>query len=402
MTNTIALRSRGGRALTLAFLAAIIEGFDLQAAGVAVPKLVPAFGLTPPQIGLFLSSATFGLIFGALSGGWIADRWGRRTGLVLSLLTFGIFSVATIFATSFDQLLVLRILTGVGLGGALPNLINIAAESVEPGRRGWAVSIMYAGVPLGGAIASGVATLGLHGDDWHSIFLVGGLMPLLLAPFVQVMLPPLAVVRQKASAATVRLRTLFQPQTLVGTLLLWLSFFLGLMVVYVLLNWMPQLLVARGLTKNEASLVQLLFNVGGVAGSLIGGRIFDSPRPVIPVLLAFAASAAALIMLGILPAELVLMLVGGVLVGGAILCMQAILYATAPQCYPFEIRGTGVGIAIAVGRLGSIAGPLFTGFLVAAGATPTQVMFALVPLTVLTGTFTVVLLFRRTRRPAFA
>ncbi|WP_377296500.1 3-(3-hydroxy-phenyl)propionate transporter MhpT [Rhizobium sp. SGZ-381] len=398
MTKTVALHAGGGRALALAFLAAVIEGFDLQAAGVAVPKLVPAFGLTPPQIGLFLSAATFGLIFGALSGGWIADRWGRRAGLVLSLLVFGIFSVATIFATSFEQLLVLRILTGVGLGGAFPNLINIAAESVEPGRRGWAVSVMYAGVPLGGAIASGIAALGLHGGDWHMIFLVGGLMPLILAPFVQLLLPPLAVVRQKAAVATGRLAKLFAPETLVATLLLWLAFFLGLMVVYVLLNWMPQLLVARGLEKSEASLVQLLFNVGGVFGSLIGGRIFDSPRPAVPVLLAFAASAAALVMLGVLPAALALMLVGGALVGAAILCMQAILYATAPQCYPFEIRGTGVGLAVAVGRLGSIAGPLFTGWLVAAGATPSGVMFALVPLTVLTGVFTVGLLFRRTRR----
>ncbi|SIQ18558.1 MFS transporter, AAHS family, 3-hydroxyphenylpropionic acid transporter [Rhizobium sp. RU35A] len=402
MTKTAALRTSGGRALVLAFLAAVIEGFDLQAAGVAVPKLAPAFGLTPPQIGLFLSSATFGLIFGSLSGGWIADTWGRRAGLVLSLLTFGVFSVATVFATSFEQLLVLRILTGVGLGGALPNLINIAAESVEPRRRGWAVSIMYAGVPLGGAIASGVATLGLHGGDWHMIFLVGGLMPLVLAPFVQLLLPPLAVARQKVSSATGGFAKLVAPESLVGTLFLWLAFFLGLMVVYVLLNWMPQLLVARGLEKSEASLVQLMFNVGGVAGSLIGGRIFDSARPIGPVLLAFAASAAALIMLGILPVALALMLVGGALVGAAILCMQAILYATAPQCYPFEVRGTGVGIAVAVGRLGSIAGPLFTGLLVARGATPTDVMFSLVPLTVLTGVFTVVLLFRRSRREAFA
>lgn len=174
MFMQIQLRPGGGRALALAFLAAVIEGFDLQAAGVAVPKLAPAFALSPQQIGAFLSSATIGLILGALAGGRIADVWGRRTGLVLSLITFGFFSVMTIFVSTYEQLLILRFLTGVGLGGAFPNMLNIAAESVEQNARGRAVAVVYAGVPLGGAVASGVSMLGLHGGDWHTIFLVGG------------------------------------------------------------------------------------------------------------------------------------------------------------------------------------------------------------------------------------
>ncbi len=389
------LRQGGGRALTLAFLAAVIEGFDLQAAGVAVPKLAPAFGLTPQQIGVFFSSATFGLIFGALAGGRIADAWGRRTGLVLSLLTFGVFSAATALVSTYEQLLIMRFLTGVGLGGALPNLVNIAAESVDPSRRGRAVAIMYAGVPLGGAIASGVAMLGLHGDDWHTIFLVGGIMPIVLAPFVQTMLPPLAVIRSKARSTGEALSAVFAPGTMVRTIALWVSFFLGLLVVYLLLNWMPQLLVSRGLERNDASLVQILFNVGGIVGSLIGGRMLDRSRPNMPVALSFAAAAAALLMLGLLPADVGLMLIGGALVGAAILCMQAILYGAAPQCYAFEIRGTGVGLAVAIGRLGSIAGPLLAGFLVARGSTPSDVMFALVPITILAGLATLLLLARR-------
>lgn len=394
------LRAGGGRALTLAFLAAVIEGFDLQAAGVAAPKLAPVFGLTPPQIGLFFSSATFGLILGALAGGRVADAWGRRAGLVLSLLTFGVFSVATAFASTYEQLLVLRFLTGVGLGGALPNLVNIAAEAVDPSRRGRAVSIMYAGVPLGGAVASGVAMLGLHGGDWHTIFLVGGIMPIVLAPFVHTMLPPLAVIKGEARSAAAAVSAVFSRGTFVRTLALWVSFFLGLLVVYLLLNWMPQLLVARGLERNDASLVQLLFNVGGIAGSLIGGRMLDRSRPGLPVALSFAAAAAALLMLGLLPANVGLMLIGGTLVGAAILCMQAILYGVAPQCYSFEIRGTGVGLAVAIGRLGSIAGPLYAGFLVARGSTPSDVMFALVPITVLAGVTTLVLLSKRAANPS--
>lgn len=397
MQNTIDHRSGGRRALLLAFMAAVIEGFDLQAAGVAVPKLAPAFGLTPQQIGLFFSSATIGLIFGALAGGRVADAWGRRSGLVLSLVTFGIFSAATAYVTSFEQLVVMRFLTGVGLGGALPNLVNIAAESTDPSRRGRAVSIMYAGVPMGGAVASGVAILGLHGGDWHSIFLVGGIMPLLLAPAIHMLLPPLGVVKSEAKSTSGALSRILAPQTLLTTVALWVSFFLGLAVVYLLLNWMPQLLVSRGLGREEASFVQILFNLGGAAGSLVGGRMLDKRNPVMPVAFGFAAAAAALLMLSLLPAHLGLTLMAGALVGGAILCVQAILYGVAPQCYPFEIRGTGVGVAVAVGRLGSIAGPLLAGFLVAGGSSPSDVIFALVPITLLAGLTTVLLLARRER-----
>ena len=131
-----------------------------------------------------------GLIFGALAGGRIADAWGRRAGLVIALVAFGVFSIATAYTATFEQLVVMRFLTGVGLGGALPNLVNIAAESTDPANRGKAVSIMYAGIPLGGAIASGVSMLGLHGGDWHSIFLIGGILPLILVPFVLILKQP--------------------------------------------------------------------------------------------------------------------------------------------------------------------------------------------------------------------
>jgi len=123
--------------------------------------------------------------------------------------------------------------------------------------------------------------------------------------------------------------------------------------------------------------------------------MLDRRNPAMPVGLCFGAAAAALVMLGMLPANLTMMLLGGLLVGAAILCVQAILYGVAPQCYAFEIRGTGVGVAVAVGRVGSIAGPLLAGALVAAGATPSQVMFALVPVAVLAGLSTVTLLLRR-------
>lgn len=396
--NTTTHAGAGTRALVLVFLAAMIEGFDLQAAGVAAPKLGPAFGLEPAQMGLFFSSATFGLIFGALSGGVIADRYGRRAGLALSLVVFGLFSIATAWAASFEQLVVMRFLTGVGLGGALPNLISIAAESVAADRRGRAVAIMYAGVPLGGAIASGVAMLGLH-DDWQSIFVVGGILPLLLVGPLYLLMAPFRVVHDAAVPAS-RWRALFAPGTTGNTLLLWSAFFFGLVVVYLLLNWLPQLLVSLGFARDQASLVQVLFNIGGAAGSVIGGRLLDGERPATASAGMFAALMVAIALLASVPGgNVAAALATGGLVGATLLGAQALLYGIAPQCYPAEVRGTGVGLAVSVGRLGSIAGPLFAGLLLASGMGPQELLYAIMPIAAICGAATVVLILRRASRP---
>lgn len=395
--NTTAQGAAGRRALVLVSLAALIEGFDLQAAGVAVPGLAPAFGLTPAQIGTFFAAATFGQIFGALAGGQIADRFGRRAGLALSLAAFGIFSFATAFATSVDQLVLMRFLTGVGLGGAMPNLIAIAIEAADPARRGRAVAFMYAGLPMGGAIASFLSVQGLHGD-WRLIFIVGGLLPVALVIAVLAMLPRLAVERPAGGGARPGIGALFGGQQITSTLLLWTGFFFGLLVLYLLLNWLPQLLVSKGFDRADAGWVQLAFNLGGVAGTLAGGRMLDSERPALMVGGCFVFMLAALVLMGAMPAGLGLTLVGGALVGAGILGVQAVMYALAPQIYPAALRGTGTGIAVAVGRLGSVAGPMFAAMLIAGGSGASDVLIALVPIGAVSGVATVSLIALRGRR----
>jgi AAHS family 3-hydroxyphenylpropionic acid transporter len=391
------------RPLALVFLAAIIEGFDLQAAGVAAPKLAPAFGLQPGQMGVFFSSATFGLIFGALIGGVIADRFGRRAGLSLALVAFGVFSILTAWAGTFEHLIVMRFLTGVGLGGALPNLISIAAECVSSDRRGRAVAIMYAGVPLGGALASVVAMIGLH-DDWRSIFLAGGVMPLLLVAPLFLAMPPFRVSHHVSASAT-RWRAFFAEGAGPSTALLWVAFFFGLVVVYLLLNWLPQLLVSLGFAREQASLVQILFNLGGVAGSVIGGRLLDSRRPAAAAAGAFTVLIAAIAILSAVPSgNVAAALAAGGFVGLTLLGAQALLYGIAPQCYAAPVRGTGVGLAVSVGRVGSIAGPLLAGALLASGMGPQQLLYTILPVAAVCGAATVALIvLRRAQRvPAHA
>lgn len=381
------------RIFFLIFLAAIIEGFDLQAAGVAAPKLAPVFGLSPAQMGLFFSSATFGLIFGAIAGGVVADRFGRRFGLCASLLVFGIFSLATAGVSTVQELIAMRFLTGVGLGGALPNLVSIAAEATSPERRGRAVSMMYAGVPLGGAVASIVAMAGLH-DDWRTLFIAGGIMPMLLVLPLLLLLPPLRVEKKQSAKSEGAWRQLFSQGTVLSTLLLWTGFFFGIMVLYLLLNWLPTLLVTRGLNREQAGLIQLIFNIAGAAGSLLGGLFLDSRRKVLNGTICFALLVGSLILLGMAPANVTMNAIAGAMVGVSVMGAQALLYGIAPQCYGAAVRGTGVGIAVAVGRIGSVLGPLLAGGLVASGRSPTEVLMAIVPVALVGGIATVVLLSR--------
>ncbi len=364
--------------IALCFAAALIEGFDLQAAGVAAPTLVPELGLTPGQVGLFFSAATFGLLFGALAGGRFSDLYGRKSGLMLSLALFGLFSVLTAFAGSFEALFAARFLTGLGLGGALPNLVAIAAEASRPERRGSAVAAMYAGMPVGGALAALTALAALEGG-WRTVFITGGVAPLLLVPVVWWLMPGGGAPSPEGGAAA-PLKALFGPGNAASTLLLWMSFLLALLVLYLLLNWLPTLLIGGGLSKADAGIVQIGFNLTGAAASLVLGAMMDRGLSRLAVLGAFGGLAAALLLLAVTPGTLGWALLAGAMAGGAAIGVQSILYGIAPSLYPAPVRGTGVGAAVAAGRTGSVIGPLLAGLLLAAGRAPVEVLAALLPI----------------------
>ncbi len=395
--TTTSQTGAGRRVLALAFFAAVIEGFDLQAAGVAAPKLVPAFNLGPEQAGLFFSSATLGLILGAFSGGVIADRLGRRAGLIISLAVFGVFSITTAWAASFEQLFILRFLTGVGLGGALPNIIAISAEAVPVEKRGRAVAFVYAGVPLGGATVSLVAMAGLH-NDWQSIFIIGGVLPLLLIVPLWHYLPPLHIQRNPAQLGKSRVGALFAQGTLMATALLWIAALFAAISMYIMLNWLPQLLVSLGFERSQSSVVQFAFGLGGTAGALIGGRILDGRQSGYASALLFMVLAASLVGLGLLPAGMLgLAIMAGAMLGAGLLASQALLIGLAPQIYPAEVRGTGVGLSVAVGRIGAVVGPLLAGALLASGGGPTDVIYATLPILLICALSTIILIIRQRR-----
>ena len=393
--------SAGGTSLitvALCYFIAVFEGFDLQAAGVAAPKLGPLFKMSPDQLGLFFSASTFGLMVGAAIGGRASDRFGRKAVLIASITAFGAMSICTGLATNVDMLLLFRFLTGVGLGGALPNLVALVSENTAPKYKNTTVGLLYAGLPTGGALVSLLSLAGAA-ENWQLVFHVGGFAPLLAVPLMIFFLPEsqaLKASRTETVEAAVKqgfIAALFQENRAARTLLLWIAFFLSLLTMYILLNWLPTLLVDKGLSKAEASLVQMSFNVFGAAASVLTGILMDRMPLKTVVGISFVTAALGLVLLTVAPAVIGVSLIVGGVVGATMSMTQALLYALAPANYPTTVRGTGVGSAVAVGRMGSAVGPILVGILRASGVSSTEVMSMLVPVIVVAGVGALILAF---------
>ncbi|HIB9520051.1 TPA: MFS transporter [Klebsiella pneumoniae] len=406
---TTATPSRLVVTIGLCFMVALMEGLDLQAAGIAAVGMAQAFALDKMQMGWIFSAGILGLLPGALVGGMLADRHGRKRILLGSVLLFGLFSLATALAWSFPTLLLARLLTGVGLGAALPNLIALTSEAAGSRFRGRAVSLMYCGVPIGAALAAALGFSGLAAA-WQIIFWIGGVVPLLLIPLLMRWLPESQAFQR--AEASVPLRTLFAPGQAAATLLLWLGYFFTLLVVYMLINWLPMLLVGQGFRASQAAGVMFSLQIGAACGTLllvgqgfrasqaagvmfslqIGaacgtlllGALMDKLTPLRMSLLIYSGILASLLALGS-ASSLTGMLLAGFVAGLFATGGQSVLYALAPLFYPAAIRATGVGTAVAVGRLGAMSGPLLAGKMLALGTGTVGVMAASAPGIVLAG-----------------
>ena len=375
-----AARFGAGLVVFVCFLVAAIEGYDIQAFGVAAPKLGPQMQLGPSQIGWVGSIAMIGLVIGAFCGGWLADRVGRKPVLLVSVAAFGVFSIATASAGSYDILLATRFATGLGFGGALPILIAMATEIARPKMAAATTTAMFCGMPVGGAAVSLAARLAGDGLDWRSLFVAGGIAPLVLLPLMLVVLPE---TRDPTPAGTDRavLRGLLGEGRWAATVCLWVTFFLNLVVLYLALNWLPTLVVAKGLAPSDGFTASLAFNVAGALGALALGVMSDRFGWRRPLLVAFGLLAVAMAGLAVARTPLaldVLSAISGACVVGALF----VLYSVAPALYPAALRGAGAGAAVAVGRIGSIVGPLVAGELRAAGATPGEVFLSMAPVAV--------------------
>ncbi|MNQ19968.1 4-hydroxybenzoate transporter PcaK [compost metagenome] len=390
--------------IALCFAVAVLEGIDFQAPGIAARGMAAAFELDKLQMGWVFSAGILGLLPGALVGGWLADRIGRKRVLIASVALFGIFSIATAHAWELYSLMGARLLTGVGLGAALPNLIALCSEAAGERLRGTAVSLMYCGVPLGAASAAMIGIVGFF-DDWTVPFYVGGVLPLLVLPLLVLWLPESAAFRAKQASSSQQVRVpvvqgLFHNGAALPTVLLWVAYFFTLMVVYMLISWLPSLLVGQGFSGVQASWVIFSLQIGATLGTLMLGVLMNTLRPLAIAGLIYIGLLAALAALGIAE-SFASMLVAGFAAGVFATGGQGVLYALAPLFYRTEVRATGVGSAVAVGRLGAMSGPLVAGKMLALGTGTAGVMIASAPGLVVAG-IAVFYLFVRSRKNPLA
>src|SRR5579862_397042 len=398
MTGTHRTALAAGVTIVFCFAAALCEGFDIQAAGVAAVGLRQELHPSPQSVGLFFSAGNFGLFLGALIGGQLTDRFASRAVLIGSIGTFGIFSLLTSQAPNLWSLIAMRTLTGFGLGGAMPNLIVLAAQSGVSQSRNARIATSFIGMPIGGAIASLIVAL-LSLQHWRWIFLIGGTAPLLVAAAMVMFMPaePIGSVPPVTARPPV-IESLLGPERLWHTLLLWVGFFLMQVTFQIMLNWLPLLMQARGLAKNELSFAQTGFNLGGAAAALLMGFLLDRRARLPSIGVTVLALPAALLLLANAPNGSALLIALPLLVGATILSFQVILYGVANLSYPAIVQGAGMGAAVGIGRLGAIAGPSFAGLLLGSGRTAPQVITAILPLALICGLCVAALGWRVFRR----
>jgi AAHS family 3-hydroxyphenylpropionic acid transporter len=371
-----------GLTIFLCFLASMIEGADIVSMGLAAPRIVRQFGFGPGQMSLVLTATIVGLMIGAILGGRAGDRVGRKRVIVVAFSILAIFSIATAHMSSLGGFIAIRLLCGLGIGAAFPNLIALASEVSRDHRRSTGIGVMFSGTPLGGALL-GLATFAKAASpDWTWIFYLGGIVPLLLLPALILLLPESKTGEpQRPENATTSLSLsaeLFSGGRWATTVALWIGFAATQILVYLLNNWLPTLMVARGFTLSQSSLISAVENFGAAAGCVVLAMAADRVRKQVLLGVIFALAAAGLASMATLTG-LWPMLLAGIVTGFFVIGGQLVLYTLAPDIYPSRIRASGTGAAVSFGRLGGIAGPLLAGQLLAAGLSSGGVLLSAIP-----------------------
>ena len=385
--------------LFLCFCIAILEGFDIQSIGVAAPSIQAEFNLTKGQLGWIFSAATLGMFPGAIVAGRLSDKIGRKKILIFSVAIFGVMSLLTAFTTGFNSLVLIRFLTGVGMGGALPLIIAMSSESVSERWSATAVSIMYAGVPIGAAITALAAGMFTEVGQWKNIFYLGGLAPILILPLLALFLKETYTKRP----ATKEIENndfkfvLFGEGRLASTLQIWLSFLGTLIVLYFILNWLPVLMQSNGLSMKNVSNIQVSYQVGALLGVLSLGWLLSRIKIRTVVVMIYVGILVGLSALAMSKSLTGLMfsaaLSGFFLTGG-----QSALYALAAKVYQKSMRGTGVGVAVAMGRIGSFIGPLLAGLIFSYNSSSSFVIGSSIPVIIIAAIAAIMLTNNISRR----
>ena len=371
----------------------VLDGFDIQIIGFAAPALTQEFGIERKALGPVLAAALLGMALGAFAGGSAGDRWGRRPTLIVSMAVVGAATLAASMAHSLEALTIWRLLTGIGLGGTLPNATALMAEFAPPRWRSQAIAATIVGVPIGGMIGAAIAAEIVPAFGWRVLFVVGAMLPLGMAAWMYFVLPESArflatradrqrdlasllgrifpgqswtgdeqfVLTKAAEQQSAGLRALFSRTFARDTIAAWLVFLTNIFAVYAFFNWIAVVLTSVDLDIATAVRASFVFNLAGVIGAVANAWIIARYGSRWPLAAMALIAAAALWWLARLPlggeASQVLLpsLLAGVAVAGlAINAVQIGMYAVAAHIYPTACRSSGVGWALGFGRLGGI------------------------------------------------
>lgn len=372
------------------FLIVFVDGIDTAAMGFIAPALTQDWGIDRSQLGPVMSAALGGMIIGALVSGPTADRFGRKIVLAVAMLIFGGFTLASAYADNLNQLVVLRFLTGIGLGAAMPNAATLFSEYCPTRVRSLMVTCMFCGYNLGMATGGFISSWLIPAFGWHSLFLLGGWTPLILMVLVIMFLPEsyrflIVKGRDAAKIRTILTRIapeqaqaaesfhipeeksavaekknvfgmLFSKQYATGTVLLWTTYFMGLVVVYLLTSWLPTLMRETGASMERAAFIGGLFQFGGVLSALFIGWAMDrfNPNRIISGFYFLAGLFAIAVGQSLSNPTLlaILVLCAGIAINGA----QSSMPALSARFYPTQCRATGVAWMTGIGRFGAVFG----------------------------------------------
>src|ERR1700738_3018098 len=381
------------RLLLICAAVLFLDGFDTQAIGFVAPALAREWGVSKAALGPVFSAGLFGLMIGALVFGPLADRIGRKKIIIFSTLAFGLGTLVTAFVQDVNTLLAIRFLTGLGLGGAMPNAVAMTSEFSPHRRRATMVMIMFCGFSVGAALGGLLAAALIPQFGWRWLSAAGGLAPLLLVPILMLRLPesvrflaltgrahervaqllgfinPKAVfapgtrfVVHEPRLAGIPVLHLFKSGRTLVTLLLWVVFFMSLLDLYFLSNWLPTVLNDLGASVSGAAAIGSMLQVGGVVGTFALGSIIDRfsfrALALVYFIAVFAVGAIGQLGHSVVLVALAIFAAGFCIVGG-----QIAANALAAAFYPTSVRATGIGWALGIGRVGSIVGPLGGGAL---------------------------------------
>ena len=377
---------------------AFMDGYDVQSMGFVAPAVSANLHIARAAMGPLFSSGLVGMMFGALLFGTLADRFGRKPILLACTLIFGVMSLMTATADSLRTFAIYRLMTGFGLGGAMPNAIALTAEFTPKKYRSIAVTLMFCGFSIGAAVGGFVAAGLIARYGWQSVFFVGGAVPIAIALSAAALLPEsirflllkggqenrVAAYLARISRDSARyaelvagadehashgftVKQLFKEGRALVTPLLWICFFMNLLVLFFLTNWLPTLMNDAGIKVETAIMITTLFQIAGTIGAVFLGWIFDRGFSFGTLALAYFGAAISVILIGQSGASIALLTVTVTAAGFCVVGGQTSSHALVAGFYPTAIRSTGLGWCLGLGRIGSIAGPVLGGALLTLG-----------------------------------